>query len=166
MRYSRWQSFVSRKHEESGQTTVEFVLSATLFLLLLFAVFDFGFLFFAKLTLQNAVRTAGRYAITGDCSSGSCFDSTNPTNRLQTILNTVQTYSFFLSPTVTVRCGGGCASGYGGGGNNAGGPGDTVTITATYVFHPIITYRFFTGGSYTITVSSSYKNEIFAPAPS
>ena len=49
---------------ESGQTcSCEFAISAARFLLLLiFATLDFGFLFFAKVTMQNAVRQAGRYA--------------------------------------------------------------------------------------------------------
>lgn len=155
-------SLVGRR-VDSGQALVEFALSASMFILFLFAIIDFGFLFYSKLTLQNAVRTAGRYAITGNCDSGNCYDNGNNGNRLQTILNTVQTYSFGLSPAVWVHCVGTCGSTYGNGGNNAGGPGDTIQIQATYVFRPVITGRFFSGGTYTIVVSSSYKNEIFQP---
>jgi hypothetical protein len=147
--------------EESGQSVLEFAITATVFFLLFFAVIDFGFLFFAKVTLQNAVRQAGRYAITGNCSSGSCF-ATNG-NRLPTILQTVSQFSFFLNPTVTVACTGSCPT-YGG---NAGGPGDTVQITASYVWYPFVITRFvptmFPSGSYTVNVSATFKNEPFAP---
>ncbi|HMD77213.1 MAG TPA: TadE family protein, partial [Terracidiphilus sp.] len=44
---------------------VEFALVVPLFLLLVFAVADFGRLFFMQMTLQNAVRQAGRFAMTG-----------------------------------------------------------------------------------------------------
>jgi Flp pilus assembly protein TadG len=37
-----------------------------MFLLVFFAVFDFARLFYAEMTLQNAVRQAGRYAVTGN----------------------------------------------------------------------------------------------------
>jgi len=164
MRRYTLKALLARGKGESGGTLLEFALSASLFVLLLFAILDFGYLFYAKLTLQNAVRTAGRYAITGNCDSGNCFDNGNNSNRLQTILDTVQTDSFGLNPTVSVHCVGSCLGSYGSGTNNAGGPGDTVQIIATYVFHPIITGKFFTGGIYTITVSSSYKNELFSPA--
>ena len=159
-----WKTLIARSKDESGATLVEFAFSASVFLLLLFGILDFGFLFFAKLTLQDAVRTAGRYAVTGNCDSGNCYDGGNSGNRLQTILDTIQQHSFGLNPTVGVHCVGACSTSYGGGGNNAGGPGDTVQITATYVFHPIITSSFYSGGAYTITVSSSYKNELFQPA--
>ena len=81
---------------DSGQTLVEFAISATVFFLLIFATLDFGFLFFAKVTLQNAVRQAGRYAITGNCGSGTCFGTGG--NRLPIIIQTVTDYSFFLNP--------------------------------------------------------------------
>lgn len=151
---------------DSGQTLVEFAISATVFFLLIFATLDFGFLFFAKVTMQNAVRQAGRYAITGNCGSGgSCFGTGG--NRLPIIIQTVSDYSFFLNPSVTVACVSGTCPGYsGGGGGNAGGPNDFVKITATYVWHPFIISRFFTGGSYTLAVSSTFKNESFAPPSS
>ena len=160
-----------RRHhaEESGQSMLEFAITATVFFLLFFAVIDFGFLFCAKVTLQNAVRQAGRYAITGNCSSGTCFGTNG--NRLPTIFNTVSNYSMFFSPTVTVACiSGGCAGTYGGSTGNAGGPGDTVQITATYTWYPFVITRFvptmFPGGSYTFSVSSTFVNEPFAPPSS
>src|SRR5579872_3428674 len=110
--------FVGRHREgESGQSMLEFAIAATVFFMLFFAAIDFGFFFFAKVTLQNAVRQGGRYAITGNCGGGTCFGSTG--QRLPLILQTVQNYSMFLAPTVSVSCiSGSCPSGGGGGGNN------------------------------------------------
>ncbi|MGA3319057.1 MAG: TadE/TadG family type IV pilus assembly protein, partial [Candidatus Korobacteraceae bacterium] len=59
------------KANDSGQALVESAISLSLFLLLVLGTIDFGYLFSTKLTLQNAVRQGGRYAITGQCITGS-----------------------------------------------------------------------------------------------
>ena len=48
-----------------GQTILEFALLAPLFFLLVCGVIDFGRMFYVQMTLQNAIRQAGRYASTG-----------------------------------------------------------------------------------------------------
>lgn len=48
-----------------GQTLVEFALTLPILLLLMFGVIEFGRIFQAWVTLQNAARTAIRYAVTG-----------------------------------------------------------------------------------------------------
>src|SRR5438477_12830285 len=48
-----------------GQTLVEFALTLPLLLLLLFGIIEFGRIFQAWVTLQNAARAATRYAVTG-----------------------------------------------------------------------------------------------------
>jgi hypothetical protein len=155
-----------RRHssQESGQSMLEFAITASLFFLLFFAVIDLGFVFFARVTLQNAVRQAGRYAITGNCNTGNCFGTNG--NRLPTILQTVSQFSYFLNPTVTVTCAGSCPGYSGGSTGNAGGPGDTVLITASYIWHPFVITGLLPktiGGAYTINVSATFKNEPFAP---
>ncbi|HVO78941.1 MAG TPA: TadE family protein [Candidatus Bathyarchaeia archaeon] len=137
----------------SGQTIIEFAISALVFLLLLFSVVDFSYFYFVKLTLQNAVRQAGRYAITGQAMGTQ--------SRYQSILQTTYDYSLGLAnSTNTTVCSlaKGCGSG--------GGPGDTVTITITYPYRFITPFiaHYFTGGSYTITVSTTFKNEPFPPS--
>src|SRR5512141_3013144 len=59
-RPSRWKARARR-----GQTLVEFALTLPILLLLLFGIIEFGRIFQAWVTLQNAARTAVRYAITG-----------------------------------------------------------------------------------------------------
>lgn len=152
--------------DESGQSMLEFAMSAVVFFAIFFAVIDFGFVFFAKVALQNAVRQAGRYAITGNCGSGgNCFGATG--NRLPIITQIVKNDSYFLNPTVTVTCISGSCPGYGGG---AGGPQDVVQITATYTWYPFVLTKFLPGsipgGHVPITVSSIFKNEPFAPPSS
>ena len=157
-----------------GSSMVEFALVGSLFLLLVFGMFDLAFYFYGRVTLQNAVRQAARYAITGNCTTpGSCYSGSNGQgggsgDRLNTIEQTVAQYSFGLSPTVVVTCQGVCLGYYGDGGtNNAGGPGDTVVITATYTWSPWVLGNFLPRifpGSVTYHVSSVFKNESFPPA--
>ena len=153
---------------DSGQTLVEFALALMILLALVFGTMDFANLFYHKLTLQNAVRQAGRYAITGQCilgKNGSCSMS-----RYLSIRQVLQTASAgILNPSniasdATIVCtnqGGGCPTG-------AGGPGDLVTITVTYQYHfmtaPIA--KLFSNGIYKTVVSSAFINEPFPPTQS
>jgi len=153
---------------DSGQTLIEFAIAAMVFLLLVLGIMDFANLFYYKLTLQSAVRQAGRYAITGQCvtdSSGACSLS-----RYNSIIQTLQSYSNGIlnssntTSDVTITCtpqGGGCP-------NTAGGPGDIVKITVTYPYHVMTApvAKFFSGGLYTITVSATFTNEPFPPSQS
>jgi len=143
---------------------VEFAITLGVFLLLVLGTMDFGYLYSTKMTLQNAVRQAGRYAITGQCITGS--NGTCSKNRHDSIIQNVVDYSLGLvSPSqITLTCtdkGGGCI-------NAAGGPTDIITITVNYPYKfltgPI--GAFFTNGTYMITVSSSFQNEFFPPGQS
>lgn len=56
----------ARSHERrKGQTLAEFAISLPLLLVLLFGIIEFGRMFQAWVTIQNAARTAARYTITG-----------------------------------------------------------------------------------------------------
>jgi Flp pilus assembly protein TadG len=152
-----------KKTNDSGQALIETAISLSVFLILVMGTMDFGHMFSTKVTIQNAVRQAGRYAITGQCIQGSngCSE-----NRYQSILTTAENASLGIltASDITITCtnnGGGCPS-------LAGGPGDIVTIKATYPYHfmtgPI--GAFFTNGMYTLTESASFTNEAFPPSQS
>jgi len=160
----KWKLF-NGKRNDSGQTLVESALCFLMFFTLVFGVIDFAWVYYAKATLQNAVRQAARYAVTGSCNTPPCFQNGSG-NRLNTIISTVNTFSFALGPTVTVTCTGACPGYSGDGGtNNGGGPGDIVTVTAHYTFKPWLLGRLFPSGGYVINVTSTFKNESFAPPP-
>jgi Flp pilus assembly protein TadG len=156
------------KRDDSGQAMVETAFAFSVFLLLIMATVDFGYMFSSKLTLQNAVRQAGRYAITGQCITGS--NGTCSITRYNSVLQTVENYSVGLitaanvGADVTLTCtnlGGGCP-------NQAGGPGDLVTISVTYPYQfitPVIA-QFFPNKKYTIKVSAAFTNEAFPPSQS
>ena len=79
------------KANDSGQTMVEVAISLSVFLLLVLATIDFGYLYSTKVTLQNAVRQGGRYAVTGQCITGT--DGTCSQSRYNSIVQTVETAS-------------------------------------------------------------------------
>jgi hypothetical protein len=156
-----------KKFGDSGQSLAEAAISLSLLLVLAMATMDFGYLFFTKLTLQNAVRQADRYAVTGQCISGS--NGTCTQTRYNSIIATLQDNSLgLLNPgnagDVSVTCtndGGGCP-------NNAGGPGDLITISVSYPYgfiSPLLA-TFFPGHAYTIGVSATSLNEPFPPSAS
>lgn len=148
-----------RMRSAKGQSLVEFALVLPLFFLLLFGVIDFGRLFYVQMTLQNALRQAGRYAVTGNHLP---VDPKRPDlgtlTRVNSIIQIAQQSSLGLDVTgikITSRDGG----------SNAGGPGDTVTISVSadlQLLTPLIG-QFFTGGKYHFTESVSFRNEPFAP---
>lgn len=147
----------NRGGEKRGQSLVEFALVAPIFFLLVMGIFDFGRLFFTQMTLQNALRQAGRFAVTGN----HLTDSQGQTlSRIDSILQTAQKSAVGL-PVSNVQI-----SSLQGGTGSAGGPGDTVTISLIYdmkLITPIVG-QFFNNGSYHLVVSTSFKNEPFPPS--
>ena len=142
----------------AGNSAIEFALVVPAFLLLFFAVFDFARLFYAEMTLQNAVREAGRYAVTGNHLPDPQHSGRN-LSRVNSIVQVAQQAALGLSVS------GIQISSAGGGSGSAGGPGDTVTISLTTTLQlmtPIVA-QFFPHGTYTFTVSVSFKNEPFPP---
>lgn len=56
---------VDKSRRRKGQTLAEFAITLPILLILVFGVIEFGRVFQAWVTLQNAARTAARYASTG-----------------------------------------------------------------------------------------------------
>jgi hypothetical protein len=61
----REEQITIRQPGRRGQTMAEFALTLPILLLLMFGVIEFARIFQAWITLQNAARTAARYAVTG-----------------------------------------------------------------------------------------------------
>ncbi len=147
--------FKGFRREEAGSSMLEFAFAGAVFFFLIFSIFDFSYLYMYKMELQNAVRQAGRYAITGQ--------SMPSLNRYSSILQTVDNLSSGLANsgnTTVCSSTGGCGS--------AGGPGDVVTITVDYTYHFATPFvgAFFPNHQYVIKVSSSFTNEAFPPSES
>ncbi len=60
-----WRSAAHRRRRSRGQAAVEMTFAFLLFFFMFMAIVEFSHLLYAKVTLQHALRTAGRYMVTG-----------------------------------------------------------------------------------------------------
>lgn len=65
--------FPKTRYDNKGQALVEFALVIGILLLIFFIIIEGGRLFQAWLTVQNAARSAGRYALTGQYDETGAF---------------------------------------------------------------------------------------------
>ena len=146
---------------QRGQAVVETTFSFLIFMMVFFGIVEFSHLFYTKMNMQHALSEAGRYMVTGQ---GLDLSGTNPNARLATIQNKfcknliatgLSCVNLASHMTVTCAGAGGCAQ-------PAGGPGQTVTLTATY------TKPWFTGlfnhllpVPVTLTASTTWVNELY-----
>jgi Flp pilus assembly protein TadG len=153
-----------RSRAEEGAALVEFALTFIVFIFLVFAVIDFGHLFFVKMDVQNAIQEAARYGSTGN----HLPNPSNPTqtlSRVTSIIDTLQQDAIgvqFSSIQVS-NCtpDGSTCSGSG----SAGAPGNYLTVSATVnmpLFTPMIA-QMFPNGQYTFNASVTVMNEPFPP---
>jgi len=158
---SKWPAIHRFRADVRGQSAVEFAIAAALLFLLVFAITDFGRLFYTQTTLQYALREAGRFAVTGR----HLPDPMNPNqtlSRVDSIIETAQKYAMGLDVSnITI------SSPEGGSTQPAGGPRETIIISLTTDLRLITPYisRFFgTNGVYRFTVSTTFLNEPFDPS--
>ena len=152
------QSARRKRASTEGTSLLEFALVVPMFFLLLFGLMDFARLFYVEITLQNAVRQAGRYAITGNHLPDPQHQGQN-LSRVASITQVAQNAAQGLDVSAIQ------VSSLGGGAGSAGGPGDTVTISLTtnLKLMTAMIAQFFKNGTYTFTVSVSFRNEAFPP---
>ena len=115
---------------------------------------DIGLLYRDWLNIQNALRQACRWAVTGQTNSLARVESVKQVaaNASDGLLSSGQIQ------VSSVPSGGGSSVS-----NSAGGASDTVTISVSYDVHlitPIIGH-FFPNGVYHINASTTFKNEPF-----
>jgi Flp pilus assembly protein TadG len=145
---------------ERGQALVEFSFVAILFFLMLFGIMDFGRLFFTQMTLQHAVRQAGRFAVTGNHLTDPATG--NAMSRVDSITQVARNAASGLDVSnIQISS----ASGGNTGPSRGGGPRDVVTISLTTNFRfvtPMIGLFFGSNGVYQFTVKATFLNEPFA----
>jgi Flp pilus assembly protein TadG len=167
----------SRTGLAKGATAVEFGIVSILFLLLMFAVMDYGWIMFAQINVQQAVDDGGRFASTGNHSTVVSGGKPTTLSRLQSIITQIQNQISVpginvQSNLVVCSTNGGCSNK--GGSAPAGGPEDTVTLTLTTTL-PLLAPLNFAGplfksafsvfpSGYTFTSSTTFKNEPFNPS--
>jgi len=140
----------SIKPGQRGQSAVEFLLAIPIVLLLLSGIFEFGRHYYTRLTLRHAVAEAGRFAVTGN----TVIDTTTgqPMTRANSIISAIIKSAGDLDVdlsriTLTPPDG--------------GGPGEVVTISATYRYQFVLApiARLFGPGYLDFTVSTIMLNE-------
>lgn len=139
---------------------VELAILMPVFILMIFAMLDFSRMMFTKITLQHAMREAGRFGVTGR----SLPDPNHP-ETLQSRLASIKQVVREKAIGVQVDPNAIYISSVSGGANNAGGPGDTFTLSLDYEFHFITPFvgKYFDNGGHAFTVSTTFRNEPFPP---
>jgi Flp pilus assembly protein TadG len=149
-----------KQHGCRGQSVIEFALVSITFFFLVFAIIDFSWALFNQMNVQEAVRQAGRYAATGRHITGSNGSTASRISSITQVLDSYAIGSGVSISSVTI-------SSAAGGVGSAGGPGDTVTITATCavpMLTTVIGKLFNQDGRYHFTASSTFRNEPFLPS--
>jgi TadE-like protein len=151
---------VKRLRDAKGTALIEAAIITPLFLLLTFAIVDFGALFYAYLALENGVSLASRYGITGRAMD----DPMNPGTPLghEATLKAAMRQG---TPTLTIPDSAFTfahrAPGGGAWVNGVGGPGELerVSVNYTWQFFTPLVGVFFTNGEVNLRVESAMKNE-------
>lgn len=143
-----------------GLAVVELAIVLPVFLMLLFGIIDFARMFFVQITLQHAMREGGRFGVTGS-QLADPVDPHNFQSRLDSIKRVVReaAVGVVMNPAdIHVTSASGLP-------NDAGGPGDTFTISMNYRFQFItpVVGQFFDDGSHRFTVSTSFRSEPYPP---
>ena len=141
-----------------GEGLVEFAVVLPLFFLLMFGILDMGHLYWVQVTLENAVRQAGRYAVTGQKMPGE--------TRLSSIVKVAQKAAPGMDLTqILITSGeGGSSVSSNGTPSAAGLPGDTVTISLTThltLFTNLMGHFYGTNDVDTFTEAVTFRNERF-----
>ncbi len=135
-----------------GTAIVEFTLAVPIVLLLMMGIFEFGRLFYTRLTLQHAVHEAARFAVTGNTLDDP--DTGDPMERADAIRYVIVTQAqdldldveqLVIDPP------------------DGGGPSDVVTVSGSFEFQfvtPMIGLLF-PDQAYQFEVETSMKNEPF-----
>lgn len=144
----------------AGSSLVEFALVAMMFFVLVFGIIDFGRLFFVQMTVQHALREAGRFAVTGN----HLPDPNDPSRQLSRV-NSIMEVARQAAAGIDISSI--QITSARGGTGNAGGPGDTVTVSLTTdlrLFTPLIAQFVAPSGVYSFTASTTFRNEPFPPS--
>jgi hypothetical protein len=141
---------------QRGLETVELAIILPVFLLLLFAILDFGRMFFTQITLQHAMREGGRFGVTGE----RLADPNDP-RTLQSRLDSIKRVVRESAVGVRINPADIHVFTVPGSPDDAGGPGQTFTIRMSYdfLFVTPMVGRFFDNGTHRFSVSTTFRSE-------
>jgi Flp pilus assembly protein TadG len=146
---------------QKGQAVVELTLGFLIFMTVFYGIIEFSHLLYTKVTLQNALRSAGRYMVTGKTGQDG---SGNQIPRDQMI------HDVFCSNLIAVGipCPSGSAFQYtcldGAGCPPGGGPDQTVMVTVNVAKPALIPFfsQFLPAGGLPFQLHTTWRNEPYA----
>lgn len=156
-RFFQFRCFPAHGRGEQGSALVEFVLSATILLTIVFGIFDTTLALYSNLFVSEAARSATRYAIvrganagTSDCSSNSwascAATSTDISNYVKNLGFPLVDSSRIAVSTQWLTSAGGTCTG------SCNSPGNQVQVSVSYPY--AITVPFVSLGTLNLTGNS------------
>lgn len=146
----------------NGQAVVEMTFGFLLFLALFMAIVELSHLLYAKVTLQHALRTAGRYMVTGKTEQDQQGINIPRDQMIHDIFcaNVIAAgvqCPALGSPKFQFACVGEPCTAPG------GGPEQTVTVTVNLLKPTLMPFfsRFFPSGGVPLQIGTTWKNEPF-----
>ena len=148
--------------ETKGQAVVEFTFAFILFLTFFMSIIEFAHLLYAKVTLQYALGSSGRYMITG---STGVDGSGNNIRRDEMIRNVFCANVIAaavrcpdIGPQFQFACVGTPCT------EPGGGPDQTVVVTVNLTKPALMPFfsRFFPEGGVSFQLSTTWRNEPFS----
>ena len=147
-----------------GQAAVELTFAFILFFTLFMAIVEFSHLLYTKVTLQHALRTAGRYMVTGRTGKDGSGNDIPRDKMIHDVFcaNVIATglqcpslgpsFQFVCLPTPGTACT-----------QPGGGPEQTVLVTVNLKKPAMMPFgkQFFPTGGVPFVLSTTWKNEPF-----
>jgi len=132
-----------RRQDQRGQGLVEFALMAPFVFLLFFGLFDLGGAVYTYNTLAHGTETAASYASLHCSYNGSGYTSSQLNQQVLNAGQLLQGPQLTVSATPTT--GTACAQ-----------PGNPITVTSTYLYHPLtpMLQAFFPQGGLSLQTSA------------
>ncbi len=132
-----------RRTDRRGQGMVEFALLTPLVFLLFFGLFDLGGAVYTYNTLAHGTQAAASYASLHCGYNGSGYTSSQLSQQVLSSGQLLQAPQLTVSATPTT--GNGCAQ-----------PGNAITVTSTYLYHPLtpMMQAFFPQGGLSLQASA------------
>jgi TadE-like protein len=142
---------------QRGQAIVELTFGFLIFMSIFYAIIEFSHLLYTKVTLQNALRSAGRYMVTGQKITGVNRDQVIHNVFCQNLIavgvpcpDIGPDFQFTCLPdgSPPVSCSG-------------GGPDETVMVTVNLAKPALVPFfsQFFPAGGFPFSLSTTWHNE-------
>ncbi len=125
----------ARTSKANGQSLVEFAMVIPVFLMILFAIFDFGFMAFSRLTLINATRE-GAHAATVQSDNSLAIDENldSPGGPIRANAPGIVQAGLTITTTCVPGTGLSACDFTGGNGTRDAQTGDSVRVSTSYLY--------------------------------